>query len=632
MQRILISYLLVIGFSCYCYAQVAGFFAPDTVCMNKPVVISNVQPPSATSYKWSFCTGNAFYEPDGINLGNPNQLLNAPRFITLVQDSLDYYSFTTNSGNANVVRCYYGATLSLSPSAITNLGNFNLFTNEMGGIQVKKENGNWYGFVSDGARMIRLDFGNSLLNTPGSHAINLPGVNRAFGLAITRQNTNWVGFCTDLESDSLFRLEFTAGLSNDPVVTNLGNIGFLNAPASIIIAQENSLWYAFICNYGNSTISRIEFGTSLLNPNPSGANLTSIGGLNVNAGITLINDCGSINGFVTNNVNQSDQCIVHLVFANGLGGTVTGYQIENNGILNKPFGISEVVRQSGTLYAFVANSGSSSVTRMFFPSCSEVSLPFWTGPDPPPVTYQAPGKYNIQLTVNEGSPDESSQCNHIVVLPTPDVSLGPDRSLCQGDSLRVNPDAESKFYLWSTGAQTSSIAVDTSGTYWVQAVSSFDCEDFDTIQVTVNKSAAVRVDTTICEGLSYWAQQAMQSSSGTYFDTLQMATGCDSVITTNLSVRDCPLLIWFPNAFTPNGDGLNDFFRPVGTNITKYKLLIFDRWGALIFESADISTGWNGYVNGRAAAPDIYTFHVTFETIQYPGETHREKGTFLLSK
>jgi gliding motility-associated-like protein len=140
------------------------------------------------------------------------------------------------------------------------------------------------------------------------------------------------------------------------------------------------------------------------------------------------------------------------------------------------------------------------------------------------------------------------------------------------------------------------------------------------------------VDTTICKGLTYFAQNGQQSAAGIYHDTLQMATGCDSIVTTHLKVKDCPLLIWFPNAFTPNGDGLNDFFRPVGANITRYKLQIFNRWGIMIFESKDISSGWNGYFKGSMAAPDVYTFDATYETSQFPGVVHHEKGTFTLTR
>jgi gliding motility-associated-like protein len=56
---------------------------------------------------------------------------------------------------------------------------------------------------------------------------------------------------------------------------------------------------------------------------------------------------------------------------------------------------------------------------------------------------------------------------------------------------------------------------------------------------------------------------------------------------------------FIPNAFTPNGDGVNDFFFGTGIGITKYQIWIFDRWGNLIFTSNDINEGWDGSVQGK---------------------------------
>jgi gliding motility-associated-like protein len=66
--------------------------------------------------------------------------------------------------------------------------------------------------------------------------------------------------------------------------------------------------------------------------------------------------------------------------------------------------------------------------------------------------------------------------------------------------------------------------------------------------------------------------------------------------------------IAFPNAFTPNGDGLNDTFRPVSEGVIKYELLVYNRWGELIFTTKDLSAGWNGTVKGELAKPDVYVW------------------------
>lgn len=623
--------LILFGWGLPCSAQVADFTIPDTVCEDNPVVISDVQPPAAVSYTWSFCSGNASDEPDGKNIGSPDQLLNTPRFITLVKDSLDYYTFTTNAGNAKLVRCYYNRFLTLDPpTVITDLGTLGVLTYQAAGVQVRKENGWWYAFVANGTNIIRLNFGPLLSGIPSYGYINLPPNSSAFGLDIAMQGQQWVMFYTDNKANKLIRLDFLNGLGADPQLVDLGNAGQLNAPAGITLAEDGGSWYAFICNPGNNTISRISFGANLTNPSPAGAALPGIGGLIQNMDIALVHDCGGFNGFVTNCTNISDQCIVHLLFRNGLGGPVESYHINNNGVLNMPMGISDFMRVGDVLYSFVANYGSSTITRMFFPSCTGASQPFYSGPDPPPITYADPGNYNILLTVDEGASVQSSVCKNLVVMPQPVVTLGPDRILCEGDSALLDAGTGDSLYTWSTGASTPAITVADSGTYWVRTVSFWNCTASDTVKVTVHGNAVTEIDTTLCQGLTYWAQNAYRDQAGIYRDTLQTAAGCDSIIVTDLQFRECPIPILFPNAFTPDGDGLNDFFKPTGKEITSFHMQVFDRWGAMIFETNDIAAGWDGNVRGSPAAPDAYSYLATYESSLSPGISQQAKGTFLL--
>ena len=71
---------------------------------------------------------------------------------------------------------------------------------------------------------------------------------------------------------------------------------------------------------------------------------------------------------------------------------------------------------------------------------------------------------------------------------------------------------------------------------------------------------------------------------------------------------------YIPNAFTPDGDGLNSVFGAKAKNISDYHLMIFDRWGSLIFESTNLSDGWNGRINNGAETvkEDVYVYKVNF--------------------
>ena len=66
--------------------------------------------------------------------------------------------------------------------------------------------------------------------------------------------------------------------------------------------------------------------------------------------------------------------------------------------------------------------------------------------------------------------------------------------------------------------------------------------------------------------------------------------------------------LYFPTAFTPDADGLNDVFRPGGLGSKEYQLRIFNRWGQLVFYSTDIAQGWDGKMDGLPAQSDVYIY------------------------
>jgi gliding motility-associated-like protein len=87
---------------------------------------------------------------------------------------------------------------------------------------------------------------------------------------------------------------------------------------------------------------------------------------------------------------------------------------------------------------------------------------------------------------------------------------------------------------------------------------------------------------------------------GTYYVGLSVATedGCIEQITDSVVIED-NYVIYFPTSFTPNGDGLNDLFMPLGGGIEEFKLEIYNRWGNVIFTTVNKSQAWDGYGHGQ---------------------------------
>ncbi len=86
--------------------------------------------------------------------------------------------------------------------------------------------------------------------------------------------------------------------------------------------------------------------------------------------------------------------------------------------------------------------------------------------------------------------------------------------------------------------------------------------------------------------------------------------------------------VYIPNAFSPNGDGLNDILHVDGWEIEEMHLIVFDRWGQKIFESNDQGISWDGTFKGKLMPPDVYGYYLTVKC--FDGDDFVEKGNVTL--
>ncbi|KAB1063189.1 T9SS type B sorting domain-containing protein [Salibacter halophilus] len=114
-------------------------------------------------------------------------------------------------------------------------------------------------------------------------------------------------------------------------------------------------------------------------------------------------------------------------------------------------------------------------------------------------------------------------------------------------------------------------------------------------------------------------QMPVEGDSGTYPITLTVenAEGCTDEVTNTLRVG-AEFNLYVPNSFTPNGDGLNDIFKAeaIGVNPDRFSMIIFNRWGEVVFQSNTLDIGWRGTVNGGNPAPaGSYVWKITANDI-----------------
>ncbi len=104
--------------------------------------------------------------------------------------------------------------------------------------------------------------------------------------------------------------------------------------------------------------------------------------------------------------------------------------------------------------------------------------------------------------------------------------------------------------------------------------------------------------------------QVVQNESQQYRIVAKNATFPEIESTSNNLDIYLPMQIYLPSAFTPNGDGLNDTFGAVGEGIEAYQLIVYNRWGQVIFSSKNVDHKWDGFHNGRQVPQGEYSYEL----------------------
>ncbi|MEY2916532.1 MAG: hypothetical protein RIS73_246, partial [Bacteroidota bacterium] len=114
-----------------------------------------------------------------------------------------------------------------------------------------------------------------------------------------------------------------------------------------------------------------------------------------------------------------------------------------------------------------------------------------------------------------------------------------------------------------------------------------------------------------------------------YRITAQNGCGKDTA-QMNVIFESCPCALLLPNAFTPNGDGINDNFRPLhACDMQDYSMTVFNRYGEKIYYSKDPLESWNGKLKGNLLNMGGYVWKVTYTKISTK-QVIQKQGTVLL--
>ena len=237
----------------------------------------------------------------------------------------------------------------------------------------------------------------------------------------------------------------------------------------------------------------------------------------------------------------------------------------------------------------------------------------------------------------------------LTASPAPSIDLGNDTTLCPGEGVWLQVPDTLATYQWNDLSSASSLWVTETGLYTLTA-SLGDCQETDSIRIEVEIPPLLRplLDTAICEGSPLllspsvegytfsWQDQTRSNSltvtrAGTYWVDIEGSCFRERE-TFEVRAEDCNCGGMFPNVFTPNQDGINDFFHPqLAVGISDYQLKIYDRWGQQYFQSQHPEDLWDGLWQGHQAPEGVYFWALEYTCLEQ-GEfiRKRQKGSLSL--
>lgn len=256
------------------------------------------------------------------------------------------------------------------------------------------------------------------------------------------------------------------------------------------------------------------------------------------------------------------------------------------------------------------------------------------------------GNYILNV-ITKGGCTATANTQVAVRVNTLTKQIPQNELLCDGDDLPIDAAAApATLFMWNDGILSPQRTLRNAGTYILMS-SDGVCKRFDTLIITTKNTPVLPVfnDTAICfsdsvllnatsTGADFylWSNGKISpviyaNTEGLYVVEASNACGTDTE-DFFVKVNECSDEVFVPNAFSPDGNGLNDVLRAKAYfRIDSFELRIYNRWGQEVFLTKNIFTGWDGTFKGIISDPGQYVWKMFYKR---NNKLINRKGTVLL--
>lgn len=276
-----------------------------------------------------------------------------------------------------------------------------------------------------------------------------------------------------------------------------------------------------------------------------------------------------------------------------------------------------------------------------------------TGATTSSINITTSGNYSIMVKDSCDRESRDTIAIRFYSIPT-SVNLGADKEYCEGKSYTFDAGPNYKNYIWQNGSTNTIFVASVIGKYYVTVTDSCGNVSCDSVEIKKSNSPKLNLnypfllcvsDTAIfhlpSNFLNYtWQPNNLAVKKGsslmlfplvntTFNISAETINGCLVNDTLLIKTINCPTDIYFPTAFTPNGDNLNDIWKPITQKkLYNYELKIYNRYGKVIFNSNFITSGWNGKFLGELQNQGTFIYSCKFKVANKVEQI--VKGTILL--